>query len=68
MPGLARLRQAKPGEWKTQYRDLENGAEIHYSSTLSEMILAIHQYFDAQLSDHGRHAMPGNLHDMHHGQ
>ena len=57
MPGLARLRQAKPDEWKIQYRDLENGAEIRYSSALPEMVQAIHQYFNAQLSDHGRHAM-----------
>jgi hypothetical protein len=59
MPGLARLRQAKPGDWKIEYRDLPNGAKIRYASTLPEIVQAIHDWFGAQLSDHGRHVMPG---------
>jgi hypothetical protein len=62
MPGLARLRQATPEDWKIAYRDLPNGGEIRFSSPLPDMVAAIHQYFDAQLSDHGHHAMPHHPH------
>jgi len=36
----------------------EDGAEIHYTSPDSEIREAIHRWFDAQLSDHARHAVP----------
>ncbi|MCF7966094.1 MAG: aspartate carbamoyltransferase [Methylobacter tundripaludum] len=64
MPGLAELRAAKPGRIKITYKELPNGAEIDYSTDDPKLIEAIHQWFDAQLSDHARHAMPGHL--MHH--
>lgn len=56
MPGLAVLKKAKPGELHVDYHELEKGAEISYSSSDAEIISAIRQWFDAQLSDHGRHA------------
>jgi hypothetical protein len=64
MPGLAELRRAQPGQWTVQYREVENGAEIVYASRLPALVQAIHAWFDAQVSDHGRHA----LHGQHHGQ
>lgn len=67
MPGLAALRQAKVGEINIVYKDLANGAEITYSSNNPKLINAIHQWFDAQLKDHSRHAIPGHAqHMMHH--
>jgi hypothetical protein len=57
-----------PDEWRIEYRDLPNGAEIRYSSMVPDIAQAVHEWFDAQLSDHGRHAMPGHLHGLHHGQ
>ena len=68
MPGLAALRAAKPGQLHVQYKELPNGAEITYSAEDKALIDAIHQWFDAQLADHGPDAMPGmnhgNMHDM----
>lgn len=66
MPGLAELRMAKPGQIKIAYKALHNGAEIDYSASGAKLIGAIHQWFDAQLSDHARHAMPGHHHRHHH--
>jgi hypothetical protein len=60
MPGLAELRRAKPGEIKVKYKELHNGGEIDYSTDYPALIEAIHQWFDAQLSDHARHAIPGH--------
>jgi hypothetical protein len=67
MPGLAELRTATPGQIKIVYKELPNGAEIDYSTDDTKLVKAIHQWFDAQLSDHARHAVPGHAHHlMHH--
>jgi hypothetical protein len=72
MPGLAALRAAKPGQLHVQYKELPKGAEITYSAEDEALINAVHEWFDAQLADHGPDAMPGmnhgdmhNMHDMH---
>jgi len=69
MPGLEELRKAEPGQLHVEYKELENGAEITYSSKEPDLIHAIHRWFDAQLSDHGSDAIPGHghdaMHDMH---
>ena len=75
MPGLAELRTAKPGKLHVQYRELLAGAEISYSAEDPALTTAIHQWFDAQLADHGPDAIPGmdhgslnelgKMHDMH---
>lgn len=67
MPGLAALRTAKPGELQIRYRDLPDGGEIVYRTDEPRFVAALHDWFDAQLSDHGHDAMAG--HDpgmMHH--
>lgn len=68
MPGLAELRKAAPGQLHVAYKELENGAEITYSSKKLDLIDAIHRWFDAQLVDHGSDAVPGHdhgaMHDM----
>lgn len=67
MPGLAALRTAQPGELKIDYRDVRDGGEIVYRSEQPRLVAALHDWFDAQLSDHGHDAMAG--HDssaMHH--
>jgi len=68
MPGLATLRQAKPGQIKIEYKELRNGGQINYSTEDPRLVKAIHQWFDAQLTDHARHAIPGHPHDPSHGQ
>jgi hypothetical protein len=66
MPGLPALRAASPGQIKIEYEDLENGGQIVYSTDDSGLIAAIHRWFDAQLKDHARHAVPGHSHDPSH--
>jgi hypothetical protein len=68
MPGLNALKNAKPDSILIQYRNLENGAEITYSTKTPSLINAIHQWFDAQLSDHARHATKGHPHHIMHNQ
>ncbi|MCB0168240.1 MAG: aspartate carbamoyltransferase [Anaerolineae bacterium] len=41
-----------------EYSDIENGAQILYTTDNEEMVTALHTWFDAQLSDHGPHAQP----------
>ena len=66
MPGLEELRKAKPNQIDIVYKELPNGAEITYSTDIPDLIKAIHQWFDAQLSDHARHAVSGHSnHQMH---
>ncbi|MBN2700284.1 MAG: aspartate carbamoyltransferase [Methylothermaceae bacterium] len=70
MPGLAELRNAKPGQLRVEYKELDNGAEITYASDDPGLIAGIHKWFDAQLSDHGPDAIAGHphgaMHPMHH--
>jgi hypothetical protein len=55
MPGLAEL---KSGAKKVdvRYTDLPDGAQIRYQAKDPKLVTAIHQWFSAQLSDHGDHA------------
>ena len=55
MPGLAEL---KTGARKidVRYAALPDGAQIRYSTKDPKMVTALHQWFTAQLSDHGHHA------------
>ena len=55
MPGLDILSGAK-GKFKVEYKKLTDGAQLTFVSTQSEVINAIHQWFDAQLRDHGSDA------------
>lgn len=67
MPGLTELKTANPGQIKIEYKELTDGAKIDYSTELPRFIDAIHSWFDAQLGDHARHAVPGHSHQhMHH--
>ena len=56
MPGLAAFRAAKQGQLQVRYNELPNDAEISYSSEDKALVTAIHQWFDAQLADHGHDA------------
>ncbi len=60
MPGLAQLKQAKPGEVTVHYRDLFNGAQIRYATSSPALVAVLHQWFDAQLGDHGADATEGH--------
>ena len=41
-----------------QYSVIENGAQILYTTTDPDLVTALHQWFDAQVADHGPHARP----------
>lgn len=60
MPGLAELQAAAPGQIAIRYRDIPGGAELSYSTGNAALVSALHRWFDAQLSDHGRDAMAGH--------
>jgi hypothetical protein len=62
MPGLAELRAAPPGQLTITYRDLPGGAELLFRTRDANLVAALHQWFDAQLGDHGADAMEGHLH------
>jgi len=69
MPGLSTLQAATSDDITLQYRKLKNGAEITYTAEKPVLIDAIHLWFDAQLSDHARHAtMHRSHHKMHKGK
>ncbi len=56
MPGLARLR-AGARRIMVSYANTTNGASITYKTSDPALVAAIHDWFAAQVSDHGAHAM-----------
>lgn len=62
MPGLAELKAAKPGAIKIDYADVEGGAELSFRTANAKLVQALHDWIDAQLSDHGADAMQGHQH------
>jgi hypothetical protein len=67
MPGLADLNAAKPGQIAIAYKNVDAGAELTYRTSDPKLASALHQWFDAQLSDHGADAMAGGKHHQDHG-
>lgn len=58
MPGVATL-EARFELLDTRYQDTPAGGTISFRSTDPAVIEALHDWFEAQLSDHGRHAERG---------
>lgn len=65
MAGLAQLKRAKTDDIKFEYKALENGGQIHYSTEYPQFVGALHEWFDAQISEHGNLAPPKG-HEQHH--
>jgi hypothetical protein len=55
MAGLAEL-TAGVGRVRVRYRALGDGAELRYRTSDPVLVAALHAWFKAQTSDHGRHA------------
>ena len=55
MPGL-RVLAANADALAISYRDVSDGGEVTYSSDDPAVVAALHDWFAAQLSDHGSHA------------
>lgn len=66
MPGLAVLQKAQPSEIKVKYQQIKSGAKITYTTKNPELVAALHEWFDAQLTDHGSDAMEGHDHSKMH--
>ena len=64
MPGLAQLKKAEMYDIKYEYKALPNGAQIHYSTEYPQYVEALHEWFDAQMSEHGSQVVPS--HTQHH--
>jgi hypothetical protein len=60
MPGLAVLQAAQPGQLAIDYQNVVGGAQLTYTTQSASLAAALHQWFDAQLTDHGQDAMPGH--------
>ena len=58
MPGLDALRN-HVGGITVDYETTPDGARITYTTTDEPLIVALHAWFDAQVSDHGQHADHG---------
>lgn len=58
MPGLAQL-QAGFGDVGVTYSEIDSGARIFYETADPTLVAALHDWFDAQRSDHGAHAEHG---------
>jgi hypothetical protein len=58
MPGINDLRQgATDGSLTVTYEALPAGAQLTYTASNPQLVSAVHAWFDAQLMDHGTHAM-----------
>ncbi len=55
MPGLREL-AAGAENVVVEYREIDAGGEIRYSSSDAALVAAVHNWFDAQLADHGHDA------------
>ena len=55
MPGLSVL-SAGYSDIEISYRATTAGAQIRYTAQSEALVVAIHDWFAAQRSDHGRHA------------
>ncbi|MDO9049452.1 MAG: aspartate carbamoyltransferase [Methylobacter sp.] len=64
MPGLTQLKMAKTDDIKFEYKTLPNGAQIHYSTEYPQFVQALHEWFDAQMIEHGNDKIPE--HSKHH--
>ena len=57
MPGLKELSAGAP-HLSIRYTEIPAGAQIRYAAADPALVDAVHRWFAAQRSDHGRHAHP----------
>lgn len=58
MPGLGVL-ESSVGSLTVSYREVPAGGAVTFRSSDPQVVQALHDWFAAQLSDHGEHASPG---------
>jgi hypothetical protein len=59
MPGLAQMKAAKAGEIKYEYKALNNGGQIVFSTEDPQLLNALHDWMDAQIKEHGSAGLSG---------
>ncbi|MFC8201523.1 aspartate carbamoyltransferase [Streptomyces sp. NPDC057298] len=59
MPGLKRLQEGYE-RIEVHYRERPEGATLTYATDEPALVDALHEWFEAQLSDHGDHAESGH--------
>ncbi|MFI7016709.1 aspartate carbamoyltransferase [Streptomyces sp. NPDC050164] len=59
MPGLGKLQEGYE-RIEVRYRERPDGATLTYTTDEPTLINALHDWFEAQLSDHGDHAESGH--------
>ena len=57
MPGLATLRTAAD-KLSIEVENRPDGAQLIYRTTDAQVRAALHDWFEAQVNDHGKHAAP----------
>lgn len=67
MPGLAEL-EAGSERMEVRYEELSRGAQIILESDDPELVAAVHEWFDAQISDYGGHAEEGTTYGSRSGE
>lgn len=61
MPGLVQLKKAETDDIRYEYKALTNGAQIHFSTEYPLYVQALHEWLDAQMSEHGNDVIPDHL-------
>lgn len=61
-PGLQELQAATAGHIALDYKEVKGGAELIYKTSNPQLVVALHKWFDAQVSDHGKDAKEGYSH------
>jgi len=64
MPGLTQLKLATTDDIKIVYEELPNGGQIHFSTEYPQYDQALHEWFDAQISEHSAPQL--EEHALHH--
>jgi hypothetical protein len=62
MPGLAALRAAPRDAIAVDYRKVDKGGELSYSTTDPTLVHALQAWLGAELSDHRAAPMEGHQH------
>ena len=62
MPGLAEMRSAQSGSLQIIYSAEPSGPSLTFNANNTQLIKAIHEWFDAQVQDHGHDAREMHRH------
>jgi acylphosphatase len=60
MPGLAQMKAAKADAIRYEYKALNNGGQIVFSSEDPQLLNALHAWIDAQIKEHGSAGLSGH--------